>query len=259
MDIEVIIRILVRRVKVEEFGVRINYLYNSGFLVETEGHYLIFDYYKDEVDGGEKSISSGVINIKDLKVDKDIFVFVSHSHGDHYNPIILGWKNIRPDINYIFSSDIQMKLRDERFHSISAYDALEIKDIKIRAFGSTDMGVSFLVLVDKISIFHAGDLNWWHWYDEPEENNREMEILFKAEIEKIRPNKIDIAFFPVDLRLKEYYYLGAEYFLEAINPYVLVPMHFRENFEATSKFIERDNSYATKIIEITKRGQEIVI
>ena len=43
---------------------------------------------------------------------------------------------------------------------------LSLKGVKIKAFGSTDIGISFLVSVDGVDIFHAGDLNWWHWWDE---------------------------------------------------------------------------------------------
>jgi L-ascorbate metabolism protein UlaG (beta-lactamase superfamily) len=243
----------------ENYNFIITYLYNSGFLIETEEHYLIFDYYKDTVDAGDRNIYNGIININDLKTQKDIYVFITHNHGDHYNPLILTWKGIRKDINYIFSNDIRIDIKDKSFHSIAAYETLEIKDIKVKAFGSTDMGVSFLVLINNINIFHAGDLNWWHWYDEPDEANKEMEKCYKAEIEKLKGNKIDIAFFPVDLRLKEHYYLGAEYFIEAINPRILIPMHFRESFEATTAFIKRSKEYSTKVVEITRRGQEINI
>ncbi|MEI3154718.1 MAG: hypothetical protein V8S95_06185 [Odoribacter sp.] len=43
--------------------------------------------------------------------------------------------------------------------------------MRIKAFGSTDIGISFLIDIDNIRIFHAGDLNNWHWEEEstPEE------------------------------------------------------------------------------------------
>ena len=40
-------------------------------------------------------------------------------------------------------------------------------DIKVKAYGSTDAGVSFLVTTSGgRKIFHAGDLNDWHWQDD---------------------------------------------------------------------------------------------
>ena len=50
-------------------NVKIQYLFNSGFSVETENHQLIFDCYK----------------FFPKLSHKDTTVFVSHSHPDHYN------------------------------------------------------------------------------------------------------------------------------------------------------------------------------
>lgn len=46
--------------------------------------------------------------------------------------------------------------------------------ISVKAFGSTDAGVSFMVETDGKKVFHAGDLNNWHWEDEstPQEVKR---------------------------------------------------------------------------------------
>ena len=68
---------------------RITYLYHSGFVVETQNHVLVFDYYLDDVDAGKKrGIDAGVISLSDLPKNKKITVFVSHNHGDHFNPVI---------------------------------------------------------------------------------------------------------------------------------------------------------------------------
>lgn len=112
--------------------------------------------------------------------------------------------------------------------------------------------------MDNITIFHSGDLNWWHWWDENEEFNSKMEKSFKSEIEKIKSNSIDIAFFPVDSRLKEYYFIGGEYFIKKINPNLFIPMHFREDFNVTKKFKEKIKAANTKIVDISKRGEQIL-
>ena len=83
--------------------------------------------------------------------------------------------------------------------------------------------------------------------------------MFKFEIEKIKGNNIDICFFPIDGRLKDFYYLGGEYFIKEIIPKILIPMHFREEFEITKSFSQRNIKCETRIIEITNRGQEIIL
>ena len=243
----------------KNFNVKINYLYNSGFAVQTKGYLLIFDYFKDSVDFGNKNISSGAIAENDLRVDKEVLVFSSHNHRDHFNPVILDWKKIREDIKYIISSDITIGKKDMRIHVLSPYEELSIEDVHIKAYGSTDAGISFLIKVDGVVIFHSGDLNWWHWWDESREDNEKAGKSFKEEIEKIKGEDVDIAFFPVDPRLKDDYYMGPEYFIKEINPKVLVPMHFGSNYDITKKFSDKERGLPVKIMEITHRGQEILL
>lgn len=247
----------------ESFNIKINYLYHSGFSVETKNYFLVFDYYKDFVESGIKSIENGAVGNGNLKINKHIIVFSSHSHGDHYNPAILDWSKIRPDIKYVFSSDISIesgiKQEIKNINQISAYQEINIEDAYIKAYGSTDIGVSFLVKVDGVTIFHAGDLNWWYWWDDTKKEIEKAERLYKQEIEKIKREKIDIAFFPVDQRLEHNYSKGAEYFIEELNPSIFVPMHFGDNYETSLKFAEEKKQLNTKIVKITHRGQEILV
>jgi L-ascorbate metabolism protein UlaG (beta-lactamase superfamily) len=238
--------------------VKINYLYHSSFAVETKNYLMIFDYYRDSVEKGEKRISNGAIGVEDLKTNKKVIVFSSHSHGDHFNPLILEWSHKRKDISYVLSSDIKISERNENIHILSTYDEVKVGDAYIKAYGSTDLGISFLVKVDGVSIFHAGDLNWWYWWDDTKEEIEKMENWFKDEISKMKEEVIDIAFFPVDQRLKHNYCLGAKYFIEELEPKVLLPMHFGDEFGTTKKFAEEMEGSLTKIIEVTHRGQEIL-
>lgn len=239
-------------------NVNINYLFNSGFFLETENYLILFDYYKDTVERGcIKNKSNGAIDINDLKTDKKILVFVSHSHEDHYNPVIFKWADEIHSIKYILSSDIKLKNINKNINTISAYQEIVIEDVYIKAYGSTDIGVSFLIKVDGVVIFHAGDLNWWYWNDDSKAEIENAEILYKAEVKKIKKERIDIVFFPVDPRLKQEYYLGAEYFIKETAPKIFIPMHFGINYEITKKFAQVMQKQTTKIIEIKHRGQQI--
>ena len=55
---------------------KITYINHSGFLVETRDCYYIFDYYKGE--------------LPHLDKEKEVIVFCSHFHKDHFNPQIFG-------------------------------------------------------------------------------------------------------------------------------------------------------------------------
>lgn len=234
----------------------VHYLYHSGFSIETEQYLLIFDYYLDQVESAEKCREFGAIGKKDLSTDKKIVIFSSHNHADHFNPVILKWAQIRPDIQYILSSDIPQQNNEIKVQYIDPYQEVQLEDLYIKAYGSTDIGVSFLVRVDGKKFFHAGDLNCWSWWDDTEQGRKKAEAWFEEEIAKIKGEKIDIAFFPVDPRLQENYSTGAKYFIEQLSPDIFIPMHFDEGYDVIAQFAEEMKAIHTKVISISERGQK---
>lgn len=215
---------------------KIKYIYHSGFTIEDDDYYLILDYYKGDID---------------LR-DKETIIFSSHGHHDHYNAEILNWTNEKT--SYVFSDDIDVKAADN-IHFMGPYEDLSLKGIKIRSFGSTDLGLSFLIETKDKTMFFAGDLNWWHWDNDTDEEQKKEEKDFKNEIEKIKGNKIDIAFFPVDPRLGESYYLAGEHAIRELEPKYFFPMHFGDKSDITSKFAHRLKDLSTIIMEISQEGQ----
>lgn len=234
---------------------KVHYLFHSGFSLETENHFLIFDYYMDYPHSGDKFIENGVIGAKEIKTDKKVLVFSSHSHHDHFSPVIMEWEKYNKNIKYILSSDIKPGRYSDNIYLISPNDILKVEDVDIKAFGSSDLGVSFLVRLDGLSIFHAGDLNWWYWWDDTEEEISKAEKLFKDEIEKIRGEMVDVAFFPVDPRLEHNFHLGGEYFIREVKPKVFFPMHLWEKYDIIKDFKAKVKGYETEVMEIKHRGQ----
>ena len=219
---------------------KIEYIFNSGFTLETKNHFLVFDYYK-----GELNLS-----------DKKTTVFVSHGHEDHYNTDIFDFKG---KINYVLSDDIKLDNNLDNITFVKADSSVKIDDLDIKVFGSTDLGVSFLISVDGFDIFHAGDLNWWYWENDEPEEKEEMERDFKKEISKLKGSNIDLAFFPVDPRLDDAFSKGGEYFINELSPRNFIPMHFGDNFHATSDFIHKMKASNTNIVEIKDINQVISI
>lgn len=225
----------------KKLDIKIEHIFHSCFVVETKNYQLVFDYYK------------GDISLKDKKT----IVFVTHGHGDHYSEEIFKWKNNISDITYILSSDIDIV--GENIYKLSAYEELILDDIKVKTLGSTDLGISFLLNVDSVDIFHAGDLNWWYWNDDSQEEKLDMEKSFKEEISKLKGPNIDIAFFPVDPRLKSAYGLGGQYFIKEASPKYFLPMHFGDNFYITSDFIHKIEDESTTIVELTHKNQVVLL
>ena len=237
---------------------KITHLFHSGYAVETTEHFLIFDYYQP-VSNKNDGIANGIITGNYLKTKKNVLVFVSHNHADHFDPIILDWAKDNPAITYILSSDVHTHTNQLHCKMLSAYEETTVNQVNIKTFGSTDQGISFSLQVDGLSIFHAGDLNWWHWTGESLAEQRTAELAFKAEIEKIRVqiNNIDIAFFPIDRRMEEFYSIGAEYFADKCKPKLIVPMHFGNDFAASQAFASKAKTLLLNTVEIHHKGQQI--
>ena len=81
---------------------RLTYIYHSGFAIEADGYAILIDYFKDS---GETP-DTGFVHDELLQRTGTLYILSSHFHPDHFNPEILKWKEIKPDIQYIFSKDI---------------------------------------------------------------------------------------------------------------------------------------------------------
>ena len=243
----------------KEVEAKIYYIYHSGFMIKTKNHCLIFDYYKEPLENGGTQNRSELLLPESIKEMDNLYVFSSHSHADHFNSEILGWEKYNSKIQYILSSDIKTDKNKSNYNFIEEGDEKLFEDVYVKAFGSTDIGISFLVKVDGLTIFHAGDLNWWHWKEDSLEEQSIAESTFKAHIEKLKEEStIDIAFFPVDPRLEEFYYIGGEYFAKEIHPKLLLPMHFGEDVSITSKFASKMRDISVNAVQINNTWQEII-
>lgn len=227
------------------------YLAHSGFAVQTESSFLIFDYYLDEPKGG--TIEQGVIDPKEL-AEKNVIVFVSHNHDDHFNPVVFEWQKTIPNIRYILSNDIP---EIPNATMIGPDDTVEQEDLVVKTYRSTDEGVAFLVQIDGLAIYHAGDLNWWHWEGEPETYNIKMADDYKKQIDLLAGERIDLAFVPLDPRQERQYDWGVKYLIERNNVPYVVPMHFWNQPDVIDRLLAEPymSCHANRICPLRHRGQ----
>ena len=215
------------------------YINHCGFAVELHEMTLLFDYYKG--------------TIPELPMEKPLYIFVTHSHKDHFNSEIFSLSHKYPNITFILSNDITfdnllelipdlaLVLKD-KIHFIGPNENTTLiqKDftINIETLKSTDAGVAFLITTPSGTIYHAGDLNLWSWSDEPEEENLQMEVDFKEEINKIRGRHINLAFMTLDPRQEERYSLGFDYFMRNVSVDKVYPIHCWGNYEIIDKLLK---------------------
>lgn len=206
--------------------ITVTYLDHSGFAITTPGAVMVFDYYKDPDKKLEKVLKD--------HPSKDVVFFVSHHHPDHFNASIFELAQERKR-TYVLSNDIFSKIVPQKGLSIAWMSAGDVIDqipgtTQVKAYGSTDEGVSFAItLEDGSVIFHAGDLNDWHWSEES--TKREVEQA-DAKFEKILNRiaeevpEMKVAMFPVDARMGAGFAKGAQEFLRKIKVDNFFPMHF---------------------------------
>ena len=227
---------------------KITYLDHSGILVEIKECYCIFDYYKGE--------------LPPLDKEKDVIVFCSHSHNDHYNPLIFDFLNQR-GMRYqaVLANDISDENRLSKIkHSFVKPDECYQFDggIQVETLLSNDSGVAFIVSTDEGMIYHSGDLNDWYWEGEPEEENQELRTIYHTEIGKIKGRHFDVAFVPLDPRLEAHYADGLLYFLENVDCDAVFPIHYWGDPSVIQRFITEYPQYQARIRNTeTARGEMI--
>lgn len=217
----------------------VTFLGNDGFIIELDTHILLFDYY--------------IGDLPTFPSNKPLYIFVSHSHRDHYNPAI--YTIDHSNIQYILSDDV-----DNKGIKIGPNQSLQVDDIKIQTLLSTDIGVAFIVEVENKRIYHAGDLNWWHWEGEPDKDNQWQETTFKQEIDKIKDLSFDLMMIPLDPRLKKQAPLAMHYILENIKTTYVLPMHCLLHLKTMNRYLQLAplNKYSN-IFEITHKGQTFTL
>jgi ankyrin repeat protein/L-ascorbate metabolism protein UlaG (beta-lactamase superfamily) len=194
------------------------YLGHCGYAVRTRDHFLIFDY-QEQRDGQQPksrparpSLAAGWIDPAEIKSLK-VRVFVSHSHEDHYDPVILAWKDIVPDIAYYFG----WKSSDEAAYNYLVGPRAELKSdgLEIATINSHHSGVpevAWLIKVDGLVIYHNGDC-------QPADPFSEHAFL------RTKTDAIDLAFvFPVTTP-GEKYTIQEEDFFTKFRVRAAFPMH----------------------------------
>ena len=110
----------------------VTYYHHSGFSVSSGNVLLIFDYWT----GKQKKLPQDrQIKPDDLARYNEVYVFVSHEHEDHYDPVIYTWEEYAP-VTYIIADDMPkgiiylLEAIDIHHDAVGAVIALALQDFK---------------------------------------------------------------------------------------------------------------------------------
>jgi L-ascorbate metabolism protein UlaG (beta-lactamase superfamily) len=206
---------------------KVTYIYHSGVMIEGKNCVLLFDYWKGKLS---------------LPLNKPLYIFVSHSHHDHFNPEVLKMDGI------VIADRSIGNPGNEKIVFVQSGDVFNIEALRVSVYGSTDEGVSFMVETEGKRIFHSGDLNYWHWRDEStSEEIAEARRKFDAEIAMLPPLQPDLAMFPVDARMGNGFFEGAKIYIDMFKPTFFLPIHFTAHPEMVDEFAKEMMDH-TKIL-----------
>jgi len=243
---------------------KVTFIHHSCFCVEIEDRVFVFDYFK-----GDKIPEFAFKGeMPEFSKEQRIYVFSSHQHGDHFDIEVLKWKEKYPNIQYVFSKDI--KLSDnyltrkgfdisikEQIQFVKANATLNLDDVEIETLVSTDVGVAYLVSYAGKTIYHAGDLNWWHWDGQEEIINEYQKTTYTRQIDKLKDKKIDVAFVVIDSRLETALFWGIDYFMNHVDATHVIPMHLWQKYHLITQYKELEESkmFEERILEVKEENQ----
>lgn len=250
-------------------GMKVKLIGHSGFRVELPEMTLLFDYSEGELPAADPA--------------KPLFVFVSHAHEDHYSKKIFTYLSQTDDVTYFLSDDIPRGSVPEKaadhVRFLGPDCALAVSRLvydpeagrkrgktilEIHTYRSTDEGIAFLIDAGKVRIYHAGDLNDWHWDEEDQAFNREQREGYTAALTKMkylvkRDNHVpDLAFVPLDSRLGEFFWMGMDEYMKAVGASHVFPMHIFGDTSVIGRMKKMPCAagYADRILGTGTAGEE---
>lgn len=196
----------------------IHYLGHSGWAVETPDHFLIFDYRESMTTPPpgvvlarppDASLSTGYIVPSEI-ADRNVIVFVSHAHRDHFDLVILEWADSIPNLRYVFGwnyDGMPDALRVDVPRKSFTIDGVVVHTVFHDFDGIPE--AAFLVQVDGITLYHSGD----HGASASTRERFEDNIDYLAGI----AHDIDFAFTVT--------WGGEAYMVDRLRPRVVFPQH----------------------------------
>ena len=244
---------------------KVYYIMHSCFLVELDDRYLLFDYF-------DKGVVKDVVDFKgglpELDPEKYLYVFASHSHKDHWWLENLRWADSRSNIHYILSKDIRLGRNyltrngfnlsiKEKITFVAPLKKYHVDDMTIETLRSTDAGVAFVINVNGLNIYHAGDLNWWNAEGRGELYGEVYGREYKRALRPIANRHFDLGFVVLDSRMGEDgYFLGMEHFIKNIECDTIFPMHMWGEYQWIERFKGRPGiaNLKDKVVDIDREN-----
>jgi len=224
------------------------YLGHCGWACKTKSSFLIFDYWENGPEPDQPCLANGHIDPEELE-GLDVYVFVSHEHGDHFDPTIFWWHRVHEKVTYVLGWEPP---KAPEYVYTAPRTTNKIGGMTVTAIDANDAGVGFLVEVDGLKLYHAGDHAGWA---DGQREGYTREIDFLAE----KVNAVDIAFLNITgchtndpVALAE----GTAYTLKKLPARMMVPTHAGDREHLYEEYAQKAarEKWKTEVICPENRG-----
>ncbi len=217
------------------------HLGHCGWAIKTQSTLLVFDYFPPRQLPARPCLANGILDAKELAGQR-VRIFVTHGHEDHFSPAIFALVGAVEDLAYIYGfrpgtpeSSSRAPYSGPDYVYMAPRTERQLDGMQIHTLRSNDMGVGFLVTVDGVTLYHAGDHAGWR---EGKKQAFTEEIDFLATIS----TAVDIAFLNVTgchshglCPLED----GTRYTLEKLGVGVWFPTHAGDREHLYRRFADR--------------------
>jgi L-ascorbate metabolism protein UlaG (beta-lactamase superfamily) len=203
------------------------YLFHSGWAVKTSSALMIFDYLVEKPKPELHSLADGIVNPDEIK-DQNVYVFVSHGHGDHFDRNILKWEKVIPNITFVFGWQAQEAQNHHAFGNdrvSKSIGPLKVKNI-FHNFDSIPES-AFLIEVDGLTIYFSGDHG---------NSPGALNPVYKDNIDYMskQSNVFDLVFLSI---FGSPTYDGELHAIDKFKPRVMLPMHYGGHESTAESFV----------------------
>lgn len=224
------------------------YLGHCGWAIKTKSHFLIFDYWESGAEPDRPSLANGHIDTAEIE-GENVHVFVTHEHGDHFDPTVFWWRRELENVTYILGWE---KSKAPEHFFTPPRTTTKIDGMTVTTIEANDAGVGFLVEVDGLTIYHAGDHAGWA-EGEKEGYTREIDYLAG------KVSHVDLAFLNITgchAHDPEALAEGTVYTLKKLSPLVMIPTHAGGREYLYSEYAERavKENWKVKVVSVENRG-----
>ncbi len=231
----------------------ITYIYHSCFSLKLGEKVLLFDYPGRGVKRGSKE------KLRSQIEGSELYVFVSHAHGDHFSPEVGEFSSEAEKTRFIISDDVRSARlssgNSDKLVQVNPDRSYQVNDLHIKTFKSNDAGVAFLIKHEGITIYYGGDLGKWNWPEWSREKRKEHVNVFEEVTDILKKEDVDVAFSNMDERLSSW--AGPVDFIEKVKPTYFVPMHTFGSEEWIGDLVEKGWDAPTEVFDYREQGEQV--